>query len=158
LLCLPGVGRAEELPASSPEAVGLSSEKLAEVKPALQKIVDRGEIAGGVTMIARHGKLAHVATFGYRDLATKTPMTEDTIFAIMSMTKPITCVATMMLVEEGKLGLDDPVERYLPALKDVRVLGDARNDSEDQVATVPSTRSMTIRHLLSHTSGLAYGG
>src|SRR5580700_10553297 len=84
---------AQELPSTAPEAVGLSAEKLAGVKPALQKLVDDGKIPGGVALIARHGKVAYVTTFGYRDLAKKTPMTEDTIFAIASMTKPITCTA-----------------------------------------------------------------
>ena len=96
--------------------------------------------------------------FGYRDLATKTPMTEDTIFAIASMTKPITCVAVMTLVEQGKLGLDDPVAKYLPELKDLRVLGDAKDDQGDTIATVPAKRPVTVRDLLSHTSGFSYGG
>ena len=85
-------------------------------------------------------------------------MTEDTIFAIASMTKPITCVAVMTLVEQGKLGLDDPVSKYLPELKDLRVLGDAKDDTETEVATVPAKRPVTIRDLLSHTSGFSYGG
>ena len=85
-------------------------------------------------------------------------MTEDTIFAIASMTKPITCVAVMTLVEQGKLGLDDPVAKYLPELKDLRVLGDAKDDTGTEVATVPAKRPVTMRDLLSHTSGFAYGG
>ena len=85
-------------------------------------------------------------------------MTEDTIFAIASMTKPITCVAVMMLVEQGKLGLDDPVAKYLPELKDLRVLGDAKDDTATDVATVPAKREVTIRDLLAHTSGFTYGG
>ena len=107
--------RAGELPTAKPEAVGLSAAKLAELTPALQKLVDDGKIAGGVAEIARHGKVAYVASFGYRDLASKTPMTDDTIFAIASMTKPITCVAVMTLVEQGKIGLDDPVGSTSPS-------------------------------------------
>ena len=94
---------------------------------------------------------------GYRDLASKTPMTADTIFAIASMTKPVTCIAAMTLVEEGKLGLDDLVEKYLPELKNLRVLGDVKDDTEDKLATVPLERPITVRHLFTHTSGFAYG-
>src|SRR5262249_8210050 len=97
-----------ELPRAEPGAVGLSAGKVAGLKPSLQRLVDEGKIPGGVALVVRHGAVASVATFGYRDLATKAPMTEDTIFAVASMTKPVTCVAVMTLVEQGKLGLDDP--------------------------------------------------
>src|SRR5262249_43941323 len=96
---------ADELPTAKPESVGLPPPKLAELTTGLQKLVDDGKIAGGVASVARHGKIAFTTAFGYRDLASKTPMTEDTIFRIASMSKPITCVAVMMLVEQGKLGL-----------------------------------------------------
>jgi CubicO group peptidase (beta-lactamase class C family) len=145
------------LPRAEPEAVGLSAGKAAELKPSLQRLVDGGKIPGGVALVVRHGKVAAVATFGYRDLASKTPMTEDTIFAVASMTKPITCVAAMTLVERGVVGLDDPVAKYLPELKALRVLGDARDDTETGLATVPARRPVTIRHLLTHTSGISYG-
>jgi CubicO group peptidase (beta-lactamase class C family) len=148
---------AGELPKAEPKEVGLSAEKLDAIKPALQKLVDDGKIPGGVVLVARHGKVAYAAAFGYRVLADKTPMTEDTIFRIASMTKPITCVATMTLVEQGKLALDDPVEKYLPELKDLRVLGDAKDDTAEDLATVPARRSITIRDLLAHTSGISYG-
>jgi CubicO group peptidase (beta-lactamase class C family) len=101
--------------------------------------------------------VAYTPTFGVRDLQSKMPMTEDTIFAIASMTKPVTCVAVMTLVEEGKLGLDDPVGKYLPELKDMRVLGDPKDDTEAALATVPAVRPITVRHLLAHTSGFSYG-
>jgi CubicO group peptidase (beta-lactamase class C family) len=148
---------AGELPKAEPGAVKLSAEKLAKLNPALQKLVDDGKVAGGVAVVARHGKMAHVTTFGYRDLASQSPMTEDTIFAIASMTKPITCVAVMTLVEQGKIGLDDPVARYLPEFNDVRVLGDAKDDTAAEFATVAAKRPVTIRDLLSHTSGISYG-
>jgi CubicO group peptidase (beta-lactamase class C family) len=148
---------AGELPRSAPEEVGLSAEKLAGLKPALQKLVDAGKNPGGVVLIARHGKVAYSATYGYRDLAKKTPMTEDTIFAIASMTKPITCTAVMMLIEQGKLGLDDPVAKFLPELKELRVLGKAEDDTETELATVPAKRPVTVRDLLSHSSGFTYG-
>jgi CubicO group peptidase (beta-lactamase class C family) len=157
LLAFPIPAHAGELPKAEPEEVGLSAAKLAELRPSLQRLVDGGKVPGGVAVVARHGKVAAVATFGYRDLAAKTPMTEDTIFAIASMTKPVTCVAVMTLVERGKVGLDDPVARYLPELKDLRVLGDACDDRGTGLATVPAKRPVTIRHLLSHTSGISYG-
>ncbi len=150
--------RAGELPKADPGEVGLTARKLVELKPALQKLVDEEKTVGGVALVARRGKVAFVDTFGYRDAAAQTPTTEDTIFAIASMTKPVTAVAAMMLVEEGKLGLDDPVSKYLPQLKELRVLGDAKDDTDAVTATVPSNRQITVRDLLTHTSGIAYGG
>ena len=150
--------RAGELPRAEPGAVGLSAEKLAKLRPALQALVDGGKSPGGVALVMRRGKVAYVEPFGYRDLATKAPATEDTIFAIASMTKPVTCVAAMTLVERGKLSLDDPVAKYLPELKDLRVMGDPRDDTDEALATVPARRPITVRDLLAHTSGLAYGG
>ena len=140
LLCfsLPALGG--DLPRVKPEEVGLSSVTMAGLKPALQKLVDEGKIPGGVAMTVRHGKVADVTTFGYRDLQTKEPMTEDTIFAIVSMTKPITCVAIMTLVEQGKIGIDDPVFKYIPQWKDLRVLDDARDDTKMELTTVPAKR------------------
>jgi CubicO group peptidase (beta-lactamase class C family) len=150
------IAQAEELPKVKPESAGLAPGKLVELTPALQKLVDDGKIAGGVALVARHGKVAFTTSFGYRDLESKTPMTEDTIFRIASMTKPITCVALMMLIEQGKLGLDDPVQRYLPELTEMRVLGDSTSDKGDEITTVPARRPITVRHLLAHTSGFAY--
>lgn len=148
---------AEELPKSTPDAAGLSAERLGKLKSGLQKLVDDGKIAGGVVLVARHGKVAYTVAFGNRDIASKSPMTEDTIFAIASMTKPITCVAVMGLVERGKLALDDPIGKYLPELKDLKVLGDPKDDKEAEIATIPAKRAVTVRDLLSHTSGFSYG-
>ena len=141
LALLAGVGssHAGELPRATPEAVGLSAAKLAELTPALRKLVDDGKIAGGVASSRATARSPGPRPSAYRDLASKTPMTEDTIFRIASMTKPITCVAAMMLVEQGKLGLDDPVAKYLPELKEMRVLGDAKDDKGDAIATVPAS-------------------
>ncbi len=150
--------RAGELPKADPTEVGLSSEALSKLTQSLRKLVDDGQIAGGVAVVARHGKVAYLRTFGYRDLASKAPMTDDTIFAIASMTKPITCTAVMTLVEEGKLGLDDPVSKFIPELKEMRVLGHPKDDTPTEAATVPAKRQITIRDLLSHSSGFAYGG
>ena len=148
---------ADELPRVQPKSVGLSEKMPDEIPPGLAKLVAEGKMAGAVVAVARHGKIAHVGTVGYRDLASKSPMTEDTIFAIASMTKPITCVAAMMLVEEGKLSLDDPVEKFVPALRNLRVLGDAKDDTDAALATVPAKQTMLVRHLFAHTSGLSYG-
>jgi CubicO group peptidase (beta-lactamase class C family) len=153
----PGGQQAGELPTCKPESVGLSSAKLDELKPMLQKLVDDGMIPGAVALVARHGRIAYTTTIGYRDLASKTPMTDDTIFAIASMTKPVTCIAAMILVEQGKLKLDDPVEKYLPELKNLSVLGDPKDDAKDSLATVPIKRPITVRDLMAHTSGFAYG-
>jgi CubicO group peptidase (beta-lactamase class C family) len=150
--------RAGELPRAEPGEVGLSASKLAELKPSLAKLAQDGKIAGGVALVVRHGKVAFVEAFGERDRATHAPMLEDSIFAIASMTKPITCVAAMTLVEQGKLGLDDPVTKYLPELADLRVLGDSKDDKGDTLATVPLARPIKVRDLFSHTSGFAYGG
>jgi CubicO group peptidase (beta-lactamase class C family) len=147
-----GVARAGAAPAPP------TADKPVAAKPALQKLVDEGKIAGAVVLVERRGSAPELSVVGYRDLATKTLMTEDTIFAIMSMTKPITCVGAMMLVEQGKLGLDDPVAKYLPEFKDIRVLGDAKDDTATEIATVPAKRMMTVRHLLAHSAGFTYGG
>ncbi len=157
VLFVTAFAQAGELPRAQPDAVGLSPGKLDRLQPALQKLVDDGKIPGGVDVVARRGKVAYVASFGYRNLESKEPMTEDTIFAIASMTKPITCVGVMRLVEQGKIGLDDPVSKYLPELNDLRVLGDPKDDNENEIATVPAKRAITVRDLLAHTSGFSYG-
>jgi CubicO group peptidase (beta-lactamase class C family) len=148
---------ADELPRVQPKEVGLSEKALDIVRPGLEKLIADHKIAGAVVVVARHGKLAHIEAVGYRDLASKAPMTEDTIFAIASMTKPITCIAAMQLVDEGKLSLDDPVEKFVPALKNLRVLGDPKDDTAAALATLPVKRPMLVRHLFAHTSGLSYG-
>jgi CubicO group peptidase (beta-lactamase class C family) len=149
---------AEDLPKSEPEGVGLSAAKVQSLKSDLQKLVDDGKIAGGVVVVVRHSKVACTITCGARDMASKTPMTEDTIFAIASMTKPITCVGVMGLVERGKIALDDPVSKYLPQFKELNVLSDEKDAKNARLATVPAKRALTIRDLLSHTSGISYGG
>lgn len=156
ILCTP-LARAGELPRSRPDDVGLSAEKLKKLKPELQKLVDDGQIPGAVALVVRHGKVAYVTSVGYRDIASKTPLTEDTIFAIASMTKPVTCIAAMMLVEQEKLALDDSVEKFLPALKDLRVLVDSKDKPDKEAVTVLAKRPITIRDLFTHTSGIGYG-
>ena len=142
---------AQDLPTAKPEEVGVSSEKVEELSKFMQSLVDDGKIAGGVTMLARHGKVIHLKAVGMADREAKKPMTTDAIFRIASMTKPVTSVAIMMLWEQGKLGLDDPVSKYIPEFKNPKVLV-----SVDPLKTEPAKREITIRHLLTHTSGLGY--
>ena len=132
-----------------PESVGLSTERLGRIKGVMQSYIDRGVFAGISTLVARKGKVAHLETFGWQDLETKQPITEDTIFRIYSMTKPITSAAVMMLCEEGRLRLSDPVSRHVPEFKDRKVMV-LREGGYD---LVPAAREVTIHDLLTHTSG-----
>ena len=143
---------AGDLPTASPEGVGLSSKNLAAATALLKKHVGGGKVAGVVAAIMRKGKLVYFEKIGYQNLAQKTPMRNDTIFQIRSMSKPITGVAVMILVERGKLKLDDPVSKYLPEFKSLRVFNDAKKP--DIKATHPTPRAVTIEDLLLHTSGL----
>ncbi|MEX0677594.1 MAG: serine hydrolase domain-containing protein [Pirellulales bacterium] len=146
----------QDLPTTQPESVGMSSERLARIRVAIERYVDRGEVPGVVTLVARKGQVVHFEAVGYRDVDAKTPMTTDTIFRIASMTKPITSVALMMLYEEGHFLLSDPIEKWLPEFRDMKVLEPAPAD--ERVATphvaVPAKRPITIKHLLTHTAGL----
>ena len=138
----------DPLPRVMPSAVRLSPEPLAAATALLQQHVDAGRSAGVVAMLARDGKLAWVATVGVQDLATRAPMTERTLFRIYSMTKPVTAVAVMMLLEQGKFALDEPVSKYLPEFAGVTV---RTPDGPRAPARTP-----TIRDLLLHTSGLEH--
>ncbi|MCZ0942876.1 MAG: serine hydrolase [Gammaproteobacteria bacterium] len=143
-----------DLSRAAPEAVGLSSERLERLSAAMQGLVDEGRLAGITTLIARHGKVAHFGTFGAQDMEAGKPMAEDTIFRIYSMTKPVTSVALMLLYEEGRFRLSDPVEKYIPEFKDLPV---AVGEDENGIVTEPADHPMTIRELMSHTAGLSYG-
>ena len=118
LLALPSSGR---VPAGKPEDAGMSAERLQRIHGAVARHIDAGEIAGAVTLVARHGKIVHFQAHGLMDLEAKRPMTPDAIFRIASITKPITGVAVMMMVEEGKIRLSDPASRFIPEFKDTRV-------------------------------------
>jgi CubicO group peptidase (beta-lactamase class C family) len=139
----------------NPASVGLSSSRLERLKPVMQGYVDRQEFAGILTLIARQGKVAHLETFGWQDLETRRPMAIDIIFQIYSMTKPITSTAVMMLVEQGKLRLADPVSRYIPDFKDPRVMVCRPDGNYD---LVPAHREVTLHDLMTHSGGLSYGG
>jgi CubicO group peptidase (beta-lactamase class C family) len=137
----------DPLPRATPTLAGLRPAPLAESTALLQQFVDGRKTAGAVAMLAHRGALVHTAAVGYQDLATHVPMSERTIFRIYSMTKPVTAVAVMMLVEERLLSLDDPVSRYLPEFADVRVI-----DTDGR--TRAPARPVTVRDLLLHVSGL----
>jgi CubicO group peptidase (beta-lactamase class C family) len=132
---------------------GFSSEKLAAIAPLLQNVVDAGDLSGFVTLIFRKGEIAQVNTLGHRDIATKAPMTRDTLFRIASMTKPVTSAVALMLMEEGKLRLEDPVTKWVPELADRRVLKNAEGSLDE---TYPSPRDITIEDIFTHRSGLSY--
>ncbi|HLG13294.1 MAG TPA: serine hydrolase domain-containing protein [Blastocatellia bacterium] len=146
----------QELPMSKPEQVGMSSERLGRIRVAMQRYVDRNEVPGVVTLVARRGRIVHLDAIGYRDVENKAPMTTDTIFRIASMTKPIASVALMMLYEEGHLLLSDPVSKWLPEFKDMKVAQVARPGErvEAPYKPIPAARPVTIKHLLTHTAGL----
>jgi len=149
MIVLTPLASSKDLPTVRPEIVGMSSERLARIKPLLQRYVDEGKVAGIQTLIARKGKIVHFEQVGKLDLDTHSALREDSLFRIYSMTKPITTTAAMILYEEGKLQLDDPVEKYLPAFKNKKVLVDGE--------LVDATHAITIRELMSHTAGLTYG-
>src|SRR4051794_22894128 len=132
---------------------GFNPEGLAQIPTALQGVVDAGSLAGVVTLLWRKGEVVQVNTLGYRDLATKAPMTRDTLFRIASMTKPVTTVAALMLLEEGKLKLDDPITKWLPEFSDMQVLKDATGPIDQ---TYPAPRGITVEDLMTHRAGLAY--
>jgi CubicO group peptidase (beta-lactamase class C family) len=151
---VPAPSAARDLAVAAPEDAGMSSERLARLSKAMQAVIDEGKVAGITTMIARHGKIVHFETFGHQNLESRTPMAKDTIFRIYSMTKPITGVALMMLFEEGKFRLSDPVEKYIPEFHDLNV---AAGEGADGPILEDTTHAMTIRELMSHTAGLSYG-
>jgi len=136
------------------EEVGLSSERLENIKPVMQAYVDQKKLPGLITLVARRGKVVHFERFGLMDIEADKPMQPDTIFRIYSMTKPITTVAAMMLYEEGHFQLNDPISKYIPAFKDVSVLGNVAGGGTELVGL---EREITIRDLMTHTSGFTYG-
>ena len=112
---------AAETTTAKPEDVGLSSERLGRITEMMKRHIAAGEISGGVTLVARHGRIAHFEATGVTDIESKKPMTKDAVFRIASMTKPVTGVAIMMMMEEGKLRITDPVSKYIPSFKDLKV-------------------------------------
>lgn len=142
------------LPKAKPEEGGFSAERLKRLDDHMQSMVDRGQIAGGVTVLARHGRVVHARAFGRRVLGGD-PMPMDAIFRIRSETKPVTGVAMMILFEEGKWKLDDPVSLHVPEFANLRVASGV--DETGQPILTPVSRSPTMRELMTHTAGFAYG-
>lgn len=150
LMVLAAQASAQNLSYAAPESVGMSSERLERIAPVLQQYVDDGELVGVVSMLARRGEVVHFEEFGDLTRDTGRALEKDSIFRIYSMTKPITTMAVMMLYEEGKLQITDPVERYLPEFANVRVAGPGGS-------LVAPQRPMTVQMLMTHSSGLTYG-
>lgn len=144
-----------KLAEASPESVGMSSERLARIDNMLNKAVTESEIPGAVALVARHGKIVYLKTFGMADNATSKKMNTDAIFRIASQTKAITTTAVMMLWEEGKFKLDDPISKYIPEFKNPQLLDSVYADGK--YTTKPAKREITIRDLITHTSGIGYG-
>jgi CubicO group peptidase (beta-lactamase class C family) len=144
--------------AQSPEEVGFSQQRLKRLNDRIKVGVDVGELPGAVVLIARNGKTVMHEPFGFRDKEAKAPMTNDTIFRIASMTKPIVTLAAMMLAEEGKLSIAEPVSKYIPEFAETKVGVEKKNaDGTVEIELEPQTRPMTIHDLMRHTSGLTYG-
>ena len=158
-------------PTAKPEEVGLSSERLARINQMIERRIAAGDLAGAVTIVARKGKVVHHSAQGVMDLDSKKPMASSSMFRIASMTKPVIGVAVMMLVEEGKLHLNDPVSRYIPQFKDMKVAmpiattpqgatsgrAGGAGTAPPRFYTVPAQRDVTIKDLLTHVSGLGSG-
>ena len=160
LLTLPLM--AASIPSSKPEEVGLSADRLQRIHQLIERRIQANDIAGAVTLVARRGHLAHFEAQGMADLESKKPLAKDSIFRIASMSKPVTGVAVMMLVEEGKIRLNDPVSRYIPEFRGIKVAVPQAGRGDPSSAaplfyTVPAEREITVRDLLVHTSGLASG-
>jgi CubicO group peptidase (beta-lactamase class C family) len=139
------------LPAGKPEDLGFSSERLKRIHEAVMRRVEGGELTGAVTIIARRGRVVHHEAHGVMDLETKKPMIKDALFHLASSTKPITAAAVLILLEEGKLKLTDPVRKFVPEFRDMKVAAEGGTP-------VPANRDITIIDLLTHTSGLGSGG
>jgi CubicO group peptidase (beta-lactamase class C family) len=164
LACAPGLAGAKPASAvanglavtSSPEAVGFDSARLKTLDAYMADVVAKGRVAGMTTLLARHGKVVEFNTYGKASLATGAPMTKDEIFRVYSMTKPITGAAMMILFEQGKWRLDDPVTRYVPEFKNLRVMTGVGPDGKT-ILTEEMKRPPTMREIMSHTAGFGYG-
>ena len=157
---LPAETTAEDLPIGAAKDVGMSAERLQRIDEVITRAIDTKQISGAVTLVARHGKIVHFEAHGLMNIETGSAMEKDTIFPIASMTKPVSGVAILMLVEEGKVRLSDPVSRFIPEFHDtqVAIAKSKSGDSEPEIYTVPANREITVLDLLTHTSGLVSGG
>lgn len=142
--------------AANPEAVGFSSERLKKLEALEQDFIDKGIAPNALTFVARKGQIVHYKAFGYSNLENKTPLKKDDIFRIASQTKLITTIGLLMLFEEGKFFLDEPVSKYIPSFKNQKVLVNYEDSDRSKYTTKPAKSEVTIRQLLSHTSGIPY--
>lgn len=166
-----GALAAASLTASKPEDAGLSSERLQRIHEMIQRHIDAKDISGAVTVVARNGRLVHLEAHGTMDVDSKKPMPKDAIFRIASMSKPVTGVAIMMMLEEGKVRLADPISKFIPEFKGIKVAisqarpgrggggggGGRGGGAPPEFYTVPAEREITVRDLLTHVSGLVSG-
>src|SRR5205809_303266 len=169
LVCLTFVSAlvVAEVPRAKPEDVGISSERLHRIHELILRHLDAGSFSGAVTLVSRNGRIAHLEAQGLMDIETKKPMATDTMFRIMSMTKPVVGVAVMMMIEEGKVRLNDPVSKFIPEFKNLKVgvlqgtqpppPPAGQRGAPPRFYTVPADREITIKDLLTHTSGLVSG-
>ena len=149
---------AGEFEVCDPAAAGFDADQLAKILPDMQRHIEEGKLVGGLGLVARGDQIVYAQTWGQRDREKKLPMTDDAIFRIYSMSKPITSVAAMILMEEGKLGLDDPISKYLPELTEMKVLVETKGDNGETILEeVRAEKATTVRDLLRHTSGFTYG-
>jgi CubicO group peptidase (beta-lactamase class C family) len=149
---------AQDLPAAKPADVGLSAERLERITNWLREDSTKGTIPGAVVMVVRNGKVAYFESVGALDPQTKAPMRKDAIFRIYSMSKPITSIAVMMLFEQGKITLDEPIAKYIPAFKDMKVGVESKDETgKPKLELVDAKKPITIQDLLRHTSGITYG-
>lgn len=146
---------AQQLVEAPAESVGVSSERLKRIDKVLQEYVDQQQVAGSVALVVKNGKIVYYKTFGSDDWDTKTPMKKDAIFRIASQTKAITSAAAMILFEEGKFLLDEPVSKYIPSFKNPQII-EKFNEKDSTYTTKPAKKEITIRQLLTHTSGISY--
>jgi CubicO group peptidase (beta-lactamase class C family) len=150
----PILAATHDLPTASAESAGMSAERLARLSAGMKQLVDEGKLAGAVTMVSRHGKVVEFDAVGKRDIAANAPMQKDSIFRIYSMSKPITGVAMMILFEEGKWQLNDPVAKYIPEFAKLKVYG---TDANNNVVMKDAAHPVTMRELMSHSGGFTYG-
>jgi CubicO group peptidase (beta-lactamase class C family) len=158
-LCAGALAWAADLPTATPESQGFSSERLARIAPVIKKEIEKGQYPGAVMLVARHGKVVYFESVGQLDPAGGKPMTKDAIFRMYSMTKPYTSVAIMMLMEEGKLRVSDPVSKFIPAFANLQVSVPVTDPytGATKYINVPAEREVSIQDLLRHTSGIVYG-
>ena len=157
VLLVPLSAALAQTPTTKPKEASFTTEGVARIDAYLKNEVETSKIAGAIVMIQRNGETAYFNSLGVRDPSTKEPMTPDTIFRIYSMSKPITTVAAMMLVEEGKLLLDAPVSKYIPSFANLKVGVETKGEAGTTLELVPAKRQITIQDLMRHTSGLTYG-